>query len=572
MKAMAKNLSFLTGLALAVLALAMPTRGEVVATAKSPEGAFPAFRVVLDAVGEPVAVANFVGLVDGSQRWSDPETWQIRGGMGDAFYDGMVFDLSEGNEVHGGLKEVEVDGERKYSGGPGYTVLGKTDEAWSDVEWGAMALAETRGPHSGGSDVALFLTNSMTPWTVFGKVRSGDEAGAKGLAEAVASHGPTEVRWEVDSSRATEEERSALEAGRGKLPAVGGLDVRVSDGGGGFEFVWPAHTYLVVRTGTDMMAGLRGTVDGWHETPEAIPMALGWEDMGLSGPRGFVGLTGVGYPGWSAEMLQGKWRMVMEHNGQEVRYWFDFDGRTGRVERVVGGEVVEQARVTGLEGQRETGNSWRVFFALGLRGTYYYLGFAEEGARRGRFMSLQLPGDTDWGMFTMKEGWGETVAGTRSRGGTAGMWREEGFALPRRSGSEGRRDFQPIRKARTRGTWKTDESGRRTSGTSGGEKKLGVGVFGEGNPVAEEGDALFDGGEVGGGRGSGGGTEAVGEGGFDFDGFVETAGKGQGDGEGVANHGVAGSGVAGLAGDVEDFIGGGGGGGGRCEEPGEIGE
>lgn len=435
-----------------VLALA-GSHAEVVATARSPEGTFAPFRVVLDAVGQPVAAANFIGLVDGSQRWADPETWQIRGGAGDAFYDGMVFDLVDGNEVHGGLKEVEVDGERKYSGGPGYTVLGKTNEAWSSFEWGALALAETGGPHSGGSDVALFLTNAMTPWTVFGKVRAGDEAGVKELAAAVAS-GPTEVRWEVDESGATAEERVALEAGRGRLPVVGGLEARMSGDGGGFEFDWLPHTYLVVRTGVDMLEGLAGVVDGWHETPEAVPMVLGWGDVGLSGSRGFVGLTGVGYPGWSAEMLQGKWRMVMEHNGQQLQYWFDFDGRTGMVARVVGGEIVEQARLTSLEGQRETGNSWRVFFALGLRGTFYYLGFAREGERTGRFMSLQLPGDRDWGLFEMAEGWEEKVAGTRSRnpvgnrkgdgkrgdgifGGNwvpwesgKGKWREEGFALP----------------------------------------------------------------------------------------------------------------------------------------------
>ena len=162
-------------------------------------------------------------------------------------------------------------------------------------------------------------------------------------------------------------------------------------------------------------------------------------------------------------MLQGKWRMWMEHNGQQIQYWFDFDARTGMVARVVGGEIVERTRLTSLEGQRETGNSWRVFFALGMRGTFYYLGFAEAGARSGRFMSLQLPGDRDWGMFKMAEGWEEEAKKStmrkvqRTRGNQVvrkeqdeagrewvswrskgGKWREKGIALPGRGGAERR--------------------------------------------------------------------------------------------------------------------------------------
>ena len=53
--------------------------GEVVATARSPKGEFPEFRVELGALGQPVAVANFAGLADGSQAWVDSEDGALLG-------------------------------------------------------------------------------------------------------------------------------------------------------------------------------------------------------------------------------------------------------------------------------------------------------------------------------------------------------------------------------------------------------------------------------------------------------------------------------------------------------------
>ena len=556
---------WVVGLALS----ATMAHAEVVATAESPAGKFESFRVVLDAEGEPVAVANFMGLADGSQGWVDPIDGHVRGGAGDAFYKGMVFDLCEGAVVQGGLRGTEGEEGTEYTAGPGYTVLGKTDEAWTAYEWGALVLSENGGPHSGGSEVAFYLTNGVTPWTVFGRVRAGDEAGAEALkaavAAAVATGGVVEVRWKVDAGDATESESAALDAARARLPVPGEMEARLADEGDGFEWDWPPKTRLLIRGGNDLVAGLPILAGGWHEMGVAVPMDLKWEELGLAGGRGFAALTGVAYPAWSGGPLTGKWRMGMDHTGMRIQYWFDFDGRTGMMARVVSGEITDRAIFSNLEGWRDVGNGWTVFFGTGLVGNYYYLGFAEAGAMEGRFKSLQQGGtySSDWGMFEMAEGWGEN--GGKGRGKctmhdaecTEDQWVEWG------DGKGGWRDSaellgwaevsgavqHPIRRVKPKG---------KRTGRSGGKEQFDIRVFGVGGAGPEEDEAGFDLGEEGRGGGGGGCAEGVGDGGFDGDGFVEASVESEGDGEGVAEDGVVRGKGDGLPGESEDFGGGGG--------------
>ncbi len=448
------------GLGLVLLmVLAGSAMGEVVATARSSEGAFPEFRVVLDAVGQPVAVANFMGLADGSRTWVDPTTGWVRGGAEDTFYGETGFDWCDEESMRGGSRGVEGEGGAvSYTGGPGYTVLGKTNEVWSAIDWGTLALVEQGGPHSGGSEVILYLAGGMTPWTVFGAVPKEDEAGLRGLHEAVnaasATGGVVAVRWKVDAERATAEELSALESARARLPVAAGLESRVTDGG--FQWDWPGRSRLWVFACDDLTAGLKAEMTGWRESAEARPMEITWESLGVTGDRGFGAVTCARYPTWSGAVPSGKCRMGMDHSGMRIQYWFDFDGRTGMMARVESGIIVERAAIQSLLARREFGNVWEVFFSTGKAGTYYELGVVEEGALGGRFMSLQIPGGTDWGMFEMAEGWGEETSTAKSRkqkgkrktvhggfenrwvewGNGKGGWRPEGIRLPEGVGRE----------------------------------------------------------------------------------------------------------------------------------------
>lgn len=556
--------------AAAALAWTGAVHGEVVATARSPEGRFPEFRVVLDALGAPVAVANFMGLVDGSQRWVDPETGWVRGGEGDAFYDGMVFDVNWENAVQGGLRGVsDGAGGVSYTGGPGYTVVGKTNETWTEFGWGALALGESGGPHSGGSELELFLTNGVTAWTVIGRVKAGDEAGAGSLKAAVeaavATGGVTTLRWAVDASGATEAERAALEAARARLPVAEGLASRLTDAG--FAWEWPGRSRLVISCCDDLMAGFRPLGSGWLESVEPMEMSVEWTSLGLTGVKGFGAATGVRYPSWSGTVPAGKWRMGMDHSGMRIQYWFDFDAKTGMLARVESGEIVEWGVLKSLSVRREFGNVWELFYSDGKKGTFYYLGVAGEEEREGRFMSQQIPGGTDWGLFEMAEGWGEEAKKSRRQnaqctmeggetGGFKGRWvdwekrradgeRTTGVRFGRRTsdGQGGNRVRRGLRK--------------RTGGLPRFEKEFGVGVFRIGSAGTEEGKALFDAGEKVGGVARRARAEESGDGGLDGNGFVEPSVESEGDGEGVLKDDVAGLEVEGPLGDGQDFGGGG---------------
>ena len=429
------------------LALALCARGEVVATARSPEGKFGEFRVVLDAVGAPVAVANFMGLVDGSQAWMDTEEGWVRGGEGDAFYDGMVFDWNAESVLRGGLRGVMgTNGTVAYTGEPGYTIRSEVGASgWNAVEEGSLALveripsangvltAELQGwlknevdvMHSGGGEVGLFLTNGMVPWTVFGHVPVEDKEGLRQLAAAVAEE-PAEVRWEVDAARMTEAERAALETARTELPSAHDIETRLNATGP--EWTWSGKSRLWYTLSTNLMAGWH-YLNLWNEGTGSSTLNVAWANLGwrepdgnivaLERPQGFASFAEVEYPAMGGEPLSGKWKIGVEHTGQAMQYWLDFNGNpsggTGIWAKVEGTNVTEVGRVSGVFSQRETGNSICIRFFLGMSIRFYWFGVEKEGVTEGWFQEVQVEVDEggkiyeDSGPYEWTRGWGEAA-------------------------------------------------------------------------------------------------------------------------------------------------------------------
>lgn len=424
-----------------VVALSAATaRGDVVATARSPEGKFPEFRVLLDVEKAPVAVANFMGLADGSQRWVDPETGWVRGGEGDAFYDGMVFDWNAGSVLRGGLRGVEgTDGGVGYTGRPGYTIRSEVGAGgWSEVDEGALAIVE-RIPvngglsawlgdeldvmHSGGAELGLFLTNGVVPWTVFGHVAAGDEAGLRALAVAVAT-GATAVEWSVDTGSMTEAERAALEAARGVLPVARGIETRLD--GTGLAWELSGKSRLGIMTSTNLMAGWTYQQGMWNEGEEKLKLGVGWGDLGLGGEQGFAAFTEVENPAMAGDEMSGKWIIGVEHTEQTVQYWLDFDGGTGIWATVEGGTVKENGLVGDVRAARETANSIYVQMSIGMNIRFYWFGVVDDGAKEGWFQAAQISlgfggePEKDSGRFEWSEGWGEDEKRQKGRGVSAG--------------------------------------------------------------------------------------------------------------------------------------------------------
>jgi peptidyl-prolyl cis-trans isomerase A (cyclophilin A) len=116
----------------------------------------------------PKTVQNFVGLAEGSQRYTDPRTGQPGSGP---YYDGTIFHrVISGFMIQGG------DPTGTGRGGPGYEF---GDEIHPELQFSRpylLAMANA-GPGTNGSQ--FFITVGNTSWlngkhTIFGEVADDD--------------------------------------------------------------------------------------------------------------------------------------------------------------------------------------------------------------------------------------------------------------------------------------------------------------------------------------------------------------------------------------------------------------
>jgi peptidyl-prolyl cis-trans isomerase A (cyclophilin A) len=126
----------------------------------------------------PTTVRNFVGLAEGSQEWTDPNTGQP---STERFYDGLAFHrIIDGFMIQGGCPLGTG------TGGPGYDFK---DEFHPELQFDRpylLAMANA-GPNTNGSQ--FFITVGPTPHlnrrhTIFGEVE--DDASRK-VIDAIAT-------------------------------------------------------------------------------------------------------------------------------------------------------------------------------------------------------------------------------------------------------------------------------------------------------------------------------------------------------------------------------------------------
>ena len=128
----------------------------------------------------PKAVANFVGLADGSKDWKDPATGEIRHGV--PLYSGTIFHRVIPNfMIQGG------DPRGTGTGDAGYKFADEIVPSLTFDRPGRLAMANS-GPNTNGSQ--FFITERATPWlnghyTIFGQC---DEASM--LAVQKIAHTP----------------------------------------------------------------------------------------------------------------------------------------------------------------------------------------------------------------------------------------------------------------------------------------------------------------------------------------------------------------------------------------------
>ena len=125
------------------------------------------FTIQLHEQETPKTVANFIGLAEGTQEWTDPRTNKK---VTQPYYDGVVFHrVIDGFMIQGG------DPLGQGIGGPGYTFADEFHPRLRHNKAGILSMAN-RGPNTNGGQ--FFITLGPTPHlddrhTVFGEVVEG---------------------------------------------------------------------------------------------------------------------------------------------------------------------------------------------------------------------------------------------------------------------------------------------------------------------------------------------------------------------------------------------------------------
>ena len=125
------------------------------------------FKVRLFDDKAPKTVANFVGLAEGTQEWTDPKTRQK---VKRPFYDGLIFHrVIDGFMLQGGCPMGTG------TGGPGYQFADEFGPGLKHDRPGLLSMANA-GPNTNGSQ--FFVTLVPTPWldnkhAIFGEVVEG---------------------------------------------------------------------------------------------------------------------------------------------------------------------------------------------------------------------------------------------------------------------------------------------------------------------------------------------------------------------------------------------------------------
>ena len=126
------------------------------------------FTASLNYQQSPKAVANFIGLAEGSRAWIDPASGAVR--VGQPFYNGVVF-----HRVIAGFMNQAGSKNGLGTDGPGYVFQDETSNGLGHGSPYTLSMANS-GVNSNGSQ--FFITVAPTTWldgvhTVFGSVVSG---------------------------------------------------------------------------------------------------------------------------------------------------------------------------------------------------------------------------------------------------------------------------------------------------------------------------------------------------------------------------------------------------------------
>jgi len=127
-----------------------------------------AFTCQLNYVASPQAVANFIGLAEGSRPWVDQATGSVRVGV--PYYNGVIF-----HRVIAGF--MNQSGSRNGLGtdGPGYVFRDEVSNGLSNSTAGVLSMANS-GKNTNGAQLFITVAPQLFldgGYTIFGNVTSG---------------------------------------------------------------------------------------------------------------------------------------------------------------------------------------------------------------------------------------------------------------------------------------------------------------------------------------------------------------------------------------------------------------
>ena len=396
------------------------------------------FTVELDALNAPRAVANFVGLADGTQTWRDPVTGAVRGGApGNSFYDGLQFYSTIGGfALLGGLRPYSRSDGSEYWEGPGYTILDETTNE-VDLVRGVLAMTEFKGPHSGGGELALLLTNApnlASGWTGFGAVTGAGMAVVQAVVNSVTGgSGRAVAQISIRDEEMTPEETAALTAVQDDLPIVELMPLgfsRESNVTTLASFWLGSKSRACLSAISNLSVGTWSVLPGdWNTGTNDLRIDVPLASIpGMATRLGFLYGSQAVYPKMTASLFPEKMRMGAVHTGMDMQYWLDFTGGTGMWARVESGVPVQNGTIDYIGQELETANSVHLVLFIGWTAYHYWLGFDEAETASGRFYcelwlyNAELTG-TDSGTFVFEDGWGSKKSAQQA-------WRRAMSAAP----------------------------------------------------------------------------------------------------------------------------------------------
>ena len=163
------------------------------------------FRAKLEHEKTPLTVANFVGLIEGSQAYVDVESGQVKRGN---YYDGIIFHRVISNFMIQGGSPAGTG-----SDGPGYRFGDEFDSSLRHDGPYVLSMANS-GPATNGSQ--FFVTVRATPHlddlhSVFGRVVEGSDV-VQAISEVETAAGDRPVEDVVIESLRIEREGEAAQA------------------------------------------------------------------------------------------------------------------------------------------------------------------------------------------------------------------------------------------------------------------------------------------------------------------------------------------------------------------------